>query len=153
VQVFSEHASSARILAAGAVPAPLGEVLSCDIVSLHRGLTPATRHCLKGPELAQLRPGTVLINVARGALIEPQALLTRLRQGDVFACLDTFEEEPLASADPLRRLRNVFLTSHIAGGSRDMHAASATEVVHKIVDFLGGQSPDAIGAGRLRTMT
>src|SRR6202030_540544 len=98
-------------------------------VSLHRGLTPATRHFLGAAELARLRPGAVLINVARGALIAPDALLARLRQGDVFACLDTFEEEPLAASHPLRSLPNVFLTSHIAGGSPDMHAAAAEEVV------------------------
>lgn len=153
VQVYSEHAPAAQIQAIGAVPAPLGEVLSCEIVSLHRGLTPVTRHCIGAAELAQLRPGSVLINVARGALIEPRALLTRLRRGDVFACLDTYDEEPPAASDPLRALDNVFLTSHIAGGSRDMHAAAAEEVVNKTLRFLAGQTQECIGADRLRTMT
>ena len=129
VMVFSEHASESELRDAGAVPAALGQVLACEIVSLHRGLTPATRHFLGAAELARLRPGALLINVARGALIEPAALLARLRRGDVFACLDTYEEEPLARAHPLRALPNVFLTSHLGGGSADMHAAAATEVV------------------------
>ncbi len=123
---------------AGGKMASLDEVLAADIVSLHRGLTPVTRHFLGAAELAKLRPGTVLINVARGALIEPDALLARLGQGDIFACLDTFEHEPLPASHPLRELENVFLTSHIAGGSPDMHAASAEEVVGKVASFLAG---------------
>ena len=153
VLVWSEHALESELLAAGARPASLGEVLAADIVSLHRGLTPQTRHTLGAAELAKLRPGAVLINAARGALIEPRALLTRLRRGDIFACLDSFEDEPLPGAHPLRRLPNVFLTSHIAGGSRDMHAAAADEVVGKVADHLLGMEIETVSADRLRAMT
>ena len=153
VLAWSEHASPGEIGAAGAAPAALGEVLAADIVSLHRGLTPATRHFLGAAELARLRPGAVLINLARGALIEPDALLARLQPGDVFACLDTFEDEPLAASHPLRRLPNVFLTSHIAGGSADMHAAAAREVLGKIARALDGEPVEAVSAERLRTGT
>ena len=103
--------------------------------------------------MSQLRPGTLLINVARGALIEPEALLQRLRQGDIFACLDTFESEPLPRNHPLRRLPNVFLTSHIAGGSGDMRADAAREVVAQVVRFLDGANIDTVSQDRLRTMT
>jgi phosphoglycerate dehydrogenase-like enzyme/predicted dehydrogenase len=146
VLVWSEHARADDIAPAGAVPAALAEVLAADIVSLHRGLTPHTRHFLGTAELAKLRPGSVLINVARGALIEPGALLARLKQGDIFACLDTFEAEPPATADPVRALPNVFLTSHIAGGSPDMHAAAAEEVVAKVAAFLAGEAPETVTA-------
>jgi phosphoglycerate dehydrogenase-like enzyme len=91
--------------------------------------------------------------LARGALIEPVALLARLRQGDIFACLDTYEEEPLAASHPLRSLPNVFLTSHIAGGSPDMHAAAAEEVVQKVVSHLAGDITDGISAEHLGTMS
>lgn len=153
VRVYSQHAAAAEITAAAATPATLAEVLSCEIVSLHRGLTDATRHALGAAELAQLRSGAVLLNLARGALIEPQALLQRLRQGDVFACLDTYEVEPLPAADPLRQLPNVFLTSHLAGGSPQMQAAAAQEVVEKVVAHLRGGEVAALTAQRLRTMT
>ena len=128
-------------------------MLAADVVSLHRGLTPATRHFLGATELARLRPGAVLINVARGALIDPDALLARLRKGDVFACLDSFEPEPPPASDPLRRLPNVFLTSHIAGGSPDMQMAAVQEVLGKIERCLGGESTPTVGRERLRTMT
>jgi phosphoglycerate dehydrogenase-like enzyme/predicted dehydrogenase len=153
VLVYSEHARPEDIREVGADAASLAEVLSADIVSLHRGLTANTRHFLGAPELAQLRPGTVLINTARGALIEPNALLRRLRRGDIFACLDSFEEEPLAGSHPLRHLPNVFLTAHIAGGSPDMHAAAADEVVRKVAAYLNDENIDSISAARLSTMT
>lgn len=153
VLVYSEHASEGEIRSGGAVPASLSEVLAGDIVSLHRGLTDRTRHCLGTAELARLRPGTVLINVARGALIEPDALLARLRRGDIFACLDTYEEEPLSASHPLRSLPNVFLTSHIAGGSLDNYAAAAIEVVRKVTAHLAGDATPCIDAERLGTMS
>jgi phosphoglycerate dehydrogenase-like enzyme/predicted dehydrogenase len=153
VVVFSEHANQQDILGAGATPVSLGEALAADIISLHRGLSPGTRHFLGAAELAKLRAGTVLVNIARGALIEPAALLARLSKGDIFACLDTYDEEPLAPSHPLRKLRNVFLTSHIAGGSKDMHAAAAGEVIGKVISFLDGQSVVSISAQRLKTMT
>jgi phosphoglycerate dehydrogenase-like enzyme len=151
VLVYSEHAADDEIV--DAKRATLAEVLAADIVSLHRGLTPATRHFLGSGELSQLRPGAVLINVARGALIEPDALLERLRRGDIFACLDTFETEPLSRSNALRRLPNVFLTSHIAGGSGDMHAEAAKEVVLKVNRFLDGANVDTVSQARLHTMT
>jgi phosphoglycerate dehydrogenase-like enzyme/predicted dehydrogenase len=153
VVVYSEHARGEDIRLAGATPVSLGEALAADIVSLHRGLTKHTLHFLGEAELARLRPGTVLINTARGALIEPSGLLARLRRGDIFACLDTYEDEPPSPADPLRTLPNVFLTSHIAGGSKDMHNAAAEEVIRKVAAFLAGDSVTSISAQRLKTMS
>jgi phosphoglycerate dehydrogenase-like enzyme/predicted dehydrogenase len=151
VRVYTEHASNDEL--PRTLRASLSEVLSADIVSLHRGLTPSTRHFLGATELAQLRPASVLINVARGELIDPDALLERLRAGDIFACLDTYEVEPLPPKDALRRLPNVFLTSHIAGGSDDMHKEAALEVVSKVVRFLDGETNVAVSQRRLVTMT
>lgn len=153
VLVYSEHAAAEDIHNSGAVPASLGEVLAADVISLHRGLTDSTRHSLGAAELAKLRPGSVLINVARGALIEPDALLARLKRGGIVACLDTYEEEPLSASHPLRRLPNVFLTAHIAGGSTDNHAAAAVEVVRKVAAHLSGDLAPSISAERLRTMS
>jgi phosphoglycerate dehydrogenase-like enzyme/predicted dehydrogenase len=153
VLVYSEHASDLELGKAAVTRVSLGEALAADVVSLHRGLTPRTRHFLGEAELSKLRPGTVLINIARGALVEPTALLARLKRRDIFACLDTYEEEPLDAADPLRALPNVFLTSHIAGGSGDMHVAAADEVVRKIAAYLAGDTVEANVAERLQMMT
>jgi phosphoglycerate dehydrogenase-like enzyme/predicted dehydrogenase len=149
VLAWSEHGE----ISSEASAVSLAEALSADIVSLHRGLTPATRHFLGAAELARLKPGAVLINVARGALIEPGALMDRLRQGDIFACLDSYEEEPLAVSHPLRQLPNVFLTSHIAGGAPEMQAAAAEEIVAKVAAYLRGEGAQTISASRIATMT
>ncbi len=149
VLAWSEHGE----IGSEASAVSLAEVLAADIVSLHRGLTPATRHFLGQAELARLRPGTVLLNVARGALIEPTALLDRLSRGDIFACLDSHEEEPLAADHPMRLLQNVFLTSHIAGGAPEMHAAAAGEIVAKVAAHLRGLPAETICAARIATMT
>jgi phosphoglycerate dehydrogenase-like enzyme/predicted dehydrogenase len=153
VIVHSEHASAEDIRASGAEPVSLASVLAADIVSLHRGLTPSTRQRIGAAELARLRPGAVLINAARGALTDENALLARLARGDIFACLDTFDEEPLPRRHPLRRLPNAFLTSHIAGGSSDMHAAAAREVIDKVARHLDGDPVATLRAERLATMT
>jgi len=153
VLVYSEHASPADIGRVGATPVSLGEVLAAEIVSLHRGLSRNTWHFLGAAELAKLRPGTVLINVARGSLIDPSSLLARLQVGDIFACLDTYDEEPLPASHPLRSLPNVFLTSHIAGGSRDMYGEAAEEVVGKIAAYVSGHGIHSLSEEQLRTMT
>jgi len=153
VEVFSEHAARDDIAAAGAHAAPLDEVLKADIVSLHRGLTAKTRHCLGAAELALLRPGAVFVNIARGGLVDEHALIARLRRGDVFACLDTFEQEPLPRRHVLRRLPNVFLTSHLAGGTLDMHKAASREIVAKVMAYLRGETVKIISHDQWRTMT
>jgi phosphoglycerate dehydrogenase-like enzyme/predicted dehydrogenase len=153
VLVWSEHATETELVRSGAAAAPLAQVLAADIVSLHRGLTPATRHALGTAELARLRRGALLINLARGALIEPDALLARLQRGDIFACLDTYEEEPLDPSHPLRTLPNVFLTSHLGGGSADMHAAAAAEVCAKVAAYLRGDPVETLSVGRPQGMS
>jgi len=151
--VFSEHASDEDIVNTGAQRAALDEVLKADIVSLHRGLTDRTRQCLGSAELALLRPGAVFLNIARGGLIDEKALVARLRRGDIFACLDTFEQEPLPRSHPLRKLPNVFLTSHIAGGTTDMYEAAALEVVNKVTGYLRGEDVRTISREQWRTMS
>ena len=83
------------------------EVLAADIVSLHRGLTEKTRHCLGASELMLLRPGSVLVNVARGGLIDETALIERLRRGEKVA-LVTDAGSPGIS-DPGERVVNAAL--------------------------------------------
>ena len=153
VLVYSEHGDPDDVAAHGAVPASLADVLAAEIVSLHRGLNDRTRHSLGAAELARLRRGAVLINVARGALIDPTALLERLRRGDIFACLDTFDQEPLAPTHALRKLPNVFLTPHIAGGNPEMVAAAGFEVVRKVDAYLNQKRVETLSIARLRTMT
>ena len=96
-----------------------------DIVSLHLALTPETRGMIDRRRIGLLRPGAVLVNTARGDLIDQAALLDRLRIGDIAAGLDVFAEEPLPTGHPLLGLDNVTLTPHVAWNTGAAAAASA----------------------------
>jgi phosphoglycerate dehydrogenase-like enzyme len=86
-----------------------------DVVSLHAPSLPETRHLLDARRLALLRDGAVLVNTARGALVDGGALAAELVSGRIDAVIDTTEPEVLPPDSPLYDLPNVFLTPHIAG--------------------------------------
>jgi phosphoglycerate dehydrogenase-like enzyme len=86
-----------------------------DVVSLHAPSLPETRHMLDAGRLARLRDGAILINTARGALVDGEALVRELVSGRIDAVIDTTEPEVLPADSPLYDLPNVFLTPHVAG--------------------------------------
>ncbi len=86
-----------------------------QVVSLHCPENAHTRHMMNAEVLGQLQDGAVLINTARGGLIDEQALIAELSTGRIFAFLDVTETEPPAGDSPLRSLDNVVVTPHIAG--------------------------------------
>jgi phosphoglycerate dehydrogenase-like enzyme len=102
--------------ALGAERALLDDLLRrSDIVSLHAPSLPETRHLLDARRLALLRDGAVLINTARGALVDGAALERELVEGRIEAVIDTTEPEVLPADSALYELPNVFLTPHVAG--------------------------------------
>lgn len=86
-----------------------------DIVSLHAGMTPETRHLIGHAELAAMRDGALLVNAARGGLIDEDALVEHLTAKRIHAALDVFDPEPLMVDHRLRSSPNVTLTPHVAG--------------------------------------
>lgn len=88
-----------------------------SIVSIHASKTDETIHLLDGPKLDLLQEGSLLINAARGAIIETEALIGELETGRISAVLDVFEQEPLPIKNRLRELDNVILTPHMAGSA------------------------------------
>lgn len=154
VLVHSAAASAEEVRAHGARPVDLGELLgTAAVVSLHRGLTARTQGTLGAAELARLRPGTVLINTARAGLIDPAALLARLRRGDIIAALDVFEPEPLPAADPLRSLPNAILTPHNAGSTPECQRRAGAEALAIVLDWAEGRPVPGLTAAQLATMT
>ncbi len=95
---------------------PLDDLLArADIVSLHLPLTDATRNLLDARCIARMKPGAILVNTARGPLIDEVALAIALRDGHLSAAgLDVFVQEPAAMSNPLLGLRNVVVSPHIA---------------------------------------
>lgn len=106
----------AEARALGVERLPLAELLrQSDVVSLNAPLLPETRHLLGAEELALMKDGATLINTARGAVVDQEALEAELMRGRLYAVLDTTDPEPLPPDSPLYALPNVFLTPHIAG--------------------------------------
>jgi phosphoglycerate dehydrogenase-like enzyme len=101
--------------------AGLDEVLeAADILTLHLPLTEATRGLIGARELARLKPRCVLVNAARGGIVDEAALVEGLKAGRPLAAgLDVFASEPVAAGAPLTRLPNVVLTPHLGAGSWD----------------------------------
>jgi D-3-phosphoglycerate dehydrogenase len=99
-----------------------------EVVVCLAPLTPATRRMLGARELDLLRPGSVFVNVSRGAIADPDALIARLRRGDIVAGLDVFDPEPIPADSPIKDLPNVFLSPHIAGTNRGLESFFALMV-------------------------
>lgn len=87
----------------------------CQVVVCLAPITPKTQGLIGARELALLQPGTVFINVSRGAVVDSDALIARLQQGDIIAGLDVFDPEPIPPESAIRHLPNVFLSPHIGG--------------------------------------
>lgn len=105
-----------------------------DVVSLHAPLTETTRHMMNADAFAAMKPGAVLINTARGGLVDESALLRALEEGTLAgAGLDTFEQEPAPPDHPLFAHDDVILSPHIAGVSSEsqqrMGVASARNLI------------------------
>lgn len=107
-----------------------------DIVSLHAPVLPQTIGMIGAKELASLRKGGILINTARAALIDEQALLTELRSGRITAVLDVFGQEPLPHDSPFCALPNALLSPHSAGHTIDTHQRQGQAMVEEIQRFL-----------------
>lgn len=123
----------------------LTELLSrADIVTLHAPLTPATRHLIDAGRLAQMKPGALLINTARGGLVDEAALQAALTSGHLAgAGLDVLEEEPPRADHPLLTWdpRRVTLTPHVAGISERSLQRVAELVCGGVLAVLRGERP------------
>lgn len=116
VLVYDPYLSAEEAGRIGAEKVELDELLErADVISLHAPATPATLHMLDAPRLARMKDAALLINTARGTLIDEPALIRELEKGRFFAFLDVTDPEPPALDSPLRRLDNVVVLPHIAG--------------------------------------
>ncbi|MEZ4869534.1 MAG: hydroxyacid dehydrogenase [Caldilineaceae bacterium] len=125
--------------AVGFVQTSLDNVLSqCDVIVCLAPLTPRTRGMIGERELALIRPRSVLVSVSRGPIINSDALVARLQQGDIFAGLDVFDPEPIPTAHPITQLPNVFLSPHIGWYSGDPYPHFFKLMVDEFERFFAG---------------
>jgi phosphoglycerate dehydrogenase-like enzyme len=111
-----------------------------DIVTLHAPAKPDTYHMLDAGRLALMKDDALLINTARGTLIDEAALVTELSKGRFFAFLDVTDPEPPAAGSPLRRLKNVVVVPHLAGCIDDCgHLGEMA--VEELYRFFAGEAP------------
>lgn len=124
----------------------LAELFSrSDVVTLHLPSTPQTNGIVTADLLARMRPDSVLINAARGDLIGEGDLLTALDQGrPAAAAIDVFESEPLAKDHPFLAARGLFLTPHVAGGTREAALRMSMQSVDALERMLRGERPDSL---------
>lgn len=121
---------------------PLDALLGgSDIVTVHAPQTSETRHLIGRRELALMPAGSVLVNTARGALVDHDALVEELRAGRISAVLDVTDPEPLPADSPLYDLPNAFVTPHLAGSQGNEVARLGQTVLDEIERLLSGREP------------
>ena len=125
------------------------EVLAqADVLSLHCPLTEDTRHLIGSAELQRMKPTAILVNAARGGIVDEQALADSLRQGRIAgAVVDVLSEEPPRNGNPLLALAahpGLMLTPHVAWASQQAMAQLAEEVVRNIEAYQRGESRNRI---------
>jgi phosphoglycerate dehydrogenase-like enzyme len=113
----------------------------CDVLSLHAPDVEATRGMIGADQLAALADGATLVNTARGALVDHDALLAELSSGRLSAVLDVTDPEPLPPDSPLRSLPNVVLTPHIAGAMGTEMVRLADLAIDEVARFGRGEPP------------
>jgi phosphoglycerate dehydrogenase-like enzyme len=109
-----------------------------DVVVCLAPLTPGTRGMLGRDEIARIKSGAVFVNVSRGAIVDSAALIERLETGDITACLDVFDPEPIPVDSKIRELSNVFLSPHIAGTTERSRTRFFEEMVSELERHFSG---------------
>jgi glyoxylate reductase len=139
--LYLKHPSSKRVAGAAAVSLPR-LLAESDFISLHVPLTPKTRHMMGAREFARMKPGAILVNTARGAVVDQRALTASLKSGHLGgAGLDVTDPEPITGLDPLLRLDNVVITPHIGSASIASRANMAAIAVNNILAVFSGRLP------------
>jgi len=144
VVAFDPYADREAARRMGVTLMSLSELLqSADVVSLHTTTTPETANMINRETLAQMRPGSILVNTGRGALVDEQALCEALDQGHLYgAALDVFKTEPLPLDSPLLKYSNILLCTHMGGLDWDSQTAASNLAAQCIVDLHEGRWPE-----------
>ncbi len=115
-----------------------------DYVSIHAPMLPETENLIGEAQLARMKPGAVLINTARGRIVDHEALLNVLKAGRIYAMLDVTEPEPLPADSPFRHLENCFITPHISGAGYYGYFGIGGSTRQALEDHFAGRKPKGL---------
>lgn len=143
ITAFDPALAAAEIEAYGAEAMTMEELLAAaDIVSLHAPAIPATRHMIDGAAIARMKPGAMVVNCARGSLVDEAALAAALTDGRLGgAALDVLEGEPPDPRSPIYDAPNIILTPHMAGSTNECLETIARTAGQDIARVLRGEPP------------
>lgn len=153
VLVYDPWLTAARAHELDVELASLDAVLTtAHVLSVHVPLTEETTGLIGTAELARTRPGAVLLNVARGGVVDEAALLAALQQGQLAgAALDVYAREPLPADHPFRSLPNVVLTPHLGASTNEAQLNVAVEICEAVRNFLTtGDTSNAVNTEHVR---
>lgn len=127
----------------------LPELLAlADVVSIHVTLTPQTRGLIGQAQIASMKPGAVVVNVARGGLVDEAALADALNSGHLSgAAIDVFTTEPMTPDNPLRDAPNTILTPHIGASTAEAQERAGVEMAERLLEALAKAGPDPARKG------
>ncbi len=143
VLTYDPYISPEKAREHGAELVSLEELLrESHIISLHVPLTPETYHMIGDKELQLMRDGVIIVNTARGELVDTNALIKALKAGKVgYAVFDVVEGEPIGADHPLLKFENVIVTPHIGANTIEGLRGMDESVVEAILDVINGKTP------------
>jgi phosphoglycerate dehydrogenase-like enzyme len=141
VLLYDPMVSTEAAIGMGATKVELDQLLSdSDVISIHAPSIPETDGLINAAALARMKDDAILINTARGTIVDEQALIEELKRGRIFACLDVTEPEPPAADHPLRGLPNCVLTGHVAGAVTNGAKRLGRHAVAEVRRFAAGET-------------
>lgn len=151
VIVYDPYVADEEIRKEGAEPREFDELLGeADIITLHCPLIAETKYLINKDSIRKMRENVIIINTARGQLIETKSLIDALIEKKIaYAALDVFEEEPIPPEHPLLKLDNVLLTPHIAAYTEESLIGMDEFVVKSLKNILNGIIPDGTVNGEV----
>ena len=157
IKLFSNHTTEEQAAAIGVQKASLEEVFStCRIVSLHAAKSPANHHMINDALLSLMEQDAILVNTARGDLIDEDALVKHLQSGHIRASLDVYQKEPPVPEHGFWTipLQTLHMQPHLGGPTMDQRPAAARVVFEDIQRLQNGEPlQNEISAARSKTMT
>jgi D-3-phosphoglycerate dehydrogenase len=141
VQVFDPYITTEALMKDECMKTELEPLLrTSDFISIHAKLTPETTHMLNKERLALMKPSAVIVNTARGEIIDEKALYEALMEKRIAgAALDVFEEDPVKPDNPMLKLDNVIATPHTAGRSPEVERRGYQQVAEATAKYLRGE--------------